>query len=193
MGEEGACQFSDGWLHRFKVRHGIRKLDISGESKSANLPSAEEFVNRFVKIVEEHNLMSEQIYNADETGLFYRCLPRTTLASESEGDGKGFKQSKDRLTVLCCADDDDDNNEPKVTWEQAAKHIAGFVRFAEQCTYMSTRDVMTLHCIENEFLLQRRSCKQGDIRNYFEVTCKEKEVGQTSTESDDDDDPEGVE
>ncbi|XP_063884929.1 jerky protein homolog [Scylla paramamosain] len=84
MGEEGACQFSDGWLHRFKVRHGIRKLDISGESKSANLPSAEEFVDRFAKIVEEHNLTSEQIYNADETGLFYRCLPRTTLASESE-------------------------------------------------------------------------------------------------------------
>ncbi|XP_063850315.1 jerky protein homolog [Scylla paramamosain] len=102
MGEEGACQFSDGWLHRFKVRYGIRKLDISGESKSANLPSAEEFVDRFAKIVEEHNLMSEQIYNADETGLFYRCLPRTTLASESGGDVKGFKQSKDRLTVLCC-------------------------------------------------------------------------------------------
>ncbi|XP_063843933.1 jerky protein homolog [Scylla paramamosain] len=103
MGEKGACQFSDGWLYRFKVRHSIRKLDISGESKSAKLLLAEEFVDRFAKIVEEHNLTSEQIYNADETGLFYRCLPRTTLASESEGDVKGFKQSKDRLTVLCCA------------------------------------------------------------------------------------------
>ena len=59
---------------------------------------------------------------------------------------------------------------------------------------MSTRDVMTLHCIENEFLLQRRrSCKQGDIRSYFKVVCKGKEVRQTSTESDDADDPEGVE
>ena len=46
MGEEGARQFSDGWLHRFKVHHGIRKLDISGELKSANLPLAEEFVDR---------------------------------------------------------------------------------------------------------------------------------------------------
>ena len=46
MGKEGACQFSDGWLHRFKVCHGIRKLDILGESKSANLPSAEEFVDK---------------------------------------------------------------------------------------------------------------------------------------------------
>ncbi|KAK8374401.1 hypothetical protein O3P69_015613 [Scylla paramamosain] len=97
----------------FKVHHGIRKLDISGESKSANLPSAEEFVDSFAKIVEEHNLTSEQIYNANETGLFYRCLPRTTLASESEGDMKGFKQSKDRLTVLCCA-----NMAAKMSWHQ---------------------------------------------------------------------------
>ena len=52
---------------------------------------------------------------------------------------------------------------------------------------------MTLHCIENEFLLQRRrSCKQGDIRNNFKVVCKGKEVRQTSTESDDVDDLEGV-
>ena len=36
------------------------------------------------------------------------------------------------------SDDDDDDNEPKGTREQAMKHIAGFVRFAEQCTYMST-------------------------------------------------------
>ena len=40
------CQFSDGWLHRFKNRHGIRKLDIAGESKSSDLPSTDEFIDR---------------------------------------------------------------------------------------------------------------------------------------------------
>ena len=61
------------------------------------------FFYRFAKVVEEHGLTPDTIYNADETGLFYRCLPRTTLASEAEGTIKGFKQSKDQLTVLCCA------------------------------------------------------------------------------------------
>ncbi|KAK8388326.1 hypothetical protein O3P69_020367 [Scylla paramamosain] len=87
MGKEGACQFSDGWLHRFKVRHGIRKLDISGESKSANLLSAEEFA----KIVEEHNLTSEQIYNADETGLFYRCLSKNHTCKRVGGRREGIQ------------------------------------------------------------------------------------------------------
>ncbi|KAK3862648.1 hypothetical protein Pcinc_031507 [Petrolisthes cinctipes] len=94
-----SCHFSDGWLHRFKNRHGIRRLDVSGEAKSADLPSAEEFIDRFAKLVSEHDLTPEQVYNADETGLLYRCLPTSTLASEAEGAAKGFKQSKDRLTV----------------------------------------------------------------------------------------------
>lgn len=41
-----SCQFSDGWLHRFKNRHGIRRLDVAGEAKSADIPSAEEFIDR---------------------------------------------------------------------------------------------------------------------------------------------------
>ncbi|KAK4320310.1 hypothetical protein Pmani_008816 [Petrolisthes manimaculis] len=45
-----SCTFSDGWLHRFKNRHGIRRLDLSGEAKSADLPSAEEFIDRYVCI-----------------------------------------------------------------------------------------------------------------------------------------------
>lgn len=61
------------------------------------------FSHRFAKLVSEHNLTPDQIYNADETGLLYRCLPTSTLASEAEGAVKGFKQSKDRLTVLVCA------------------------------------------------------------------------------------------
>ncbi|KAM4706656.1 jerky protein homolog [Discoglossus pictus] len=31
MNIEGQCSFSGGWLTRFKVRHGIRKLDLSDE------------------------------------------------------------------------------------------------------------------------------------------------------------------
>ena len=58
--------------------------------------------------------------------------------------------------------------EPKVLWRDAAKGLAVFVKFAEQCTYMTTRDVMAVHCIQNEFSLQRgKSCKQRDIREFF--------------------------
>ena len=50
----------------------------------------------------------------------------------------------------------------------AAKGLPVFVKFAEQCTYMTTLDVMAVHCIQNEFLLQRgKSCKQRYIREFF--------------------------
>ena len=45
--------------------------------------------------------MDEQIYNADETGIYYKMLPDKTLAVKSDEHKKeGFKSIKDRLTLL---------------------------------------------------------------------------------------------
>lgn len=94
--------FSKGWLHNFKVRHGIRKLDVSGEIKSADEAAANEYKITFQKLVDEHQLSPAQIYNADETGLLWRCLPNSTLAGAEESSAKGFKKNKDRITILVC-------------------------------------------------------------------------------------------
>ena len=45
---------SSGWLHRFKKRHGIRKLIMQGESLSADTGTAEEFKTLLHEFVEEH-------------------------------------------------------------------------------------------------------------------------------------------
>jgi hypothetical protein len=45
--------------------------------------------------------LPEQIYNADETGIYYKMLPDKTLAVKSDQRRKeGFKAIKDRLTIL---------------------------------------------------------------------------------------------
>ena len=44
----------------------------------------------------------ENIFNADETGLFFKCLPDWTLTFKGE-TCSGGKQSKERLTVLVAA------------------------------------------------------------------------------------------
>jgi hypothetical protein len=74
-----ACDYSQGWLHRFKLRYGIRKLSVSGEKLRADSDAAGKFVEEFTKLILDGNLTAEQIYNSDETGLFWRCLPRRTL------------------------------------------------------------------------------------------------------------------
>jgi hypothetical protein len=84
-----ACDYLQGWLHRFKLRHGIRKLSVSGEKLGANSDAAGKFVEDFMKLISDENLTAEQIYNADDTGLFWRCLPRRTLAAGNEDKAFG--------------------------------------------------------------------------------------------------------
>ena len=52
------------------------------------------------------NLLAEfspnHIFNADETGLFWKCLPDNTFTLKGE-KCSGGKKSKQRLAVLVCA------------------------------------------------------------------------------------------
>lgn len=100
---EESCEYSAGWLQKFRIRHGIRYLKVCGEKMSANVELAEEYVVKFSDLVKQHNLTPEQIYNMDETGLFWRCLPRSTLACSDEKSVSGGKDSKERLTVMLCS------------------------------------------------------------------------------------------
>lgn len=100
---ESPCEYSSGWLEKFKKRHGIRQLRICGEKEGADTEAADFFVNKFCQLVADENLSLEQIYNADETSLFWRYVPKKTLATAEEKNPAGIKESKERLTVLACA------------------------------------------------------------------------------------------
>ncbi|XP_050712598.1 tigger transposable element-derived protein 7-like [Eriocheir sinensis] len=97
---------SEGWLWRFKRRHGIVKRAVSGEVLSADEAAVPPFVNRLRELREDENLHEFQIYNADETGLFWRTLPRSTQASKDLTSVPGHKTVKDRLSILVCANAD---------------------------------------------------------------------------------------
>ena len=66
---------SAGWLDRWKKRHGITQVNICGESRSADTAAAEEFLPNFQELVETEGYCAEQIFNADETALYYKMLP----------------------------------------------------------------------------------------------------------------------
>jgi hypothetical protein len=73
---------------------------VSGKKLSANSDAAGKSVEEFMKLISDENLTAEQIYDVDETRLFWRCLPRRTLAAGNEDKAVGVKESKERLTVL---------------------------------------------------------------------------------------------
>lgn len=48
------------------------------------------------------NFCADDIYNADETGLYYRATPDGSLCYKHI-ELSGYKKAMDRITVLCCA------------------------------------------------------------------------------------------
>lgn len=97
------CVYSHGWLQNFKKRHGIHKLKSGGEKASADYVGATMFVDELEEFISRENLTNEQIYNGDETSLFWKCFPESSLVCHDEHFIDGHKNSKERITVLLCA------------------------------------------------------------------------------------------
>ncbi|GBN87660.1 Tigger transposable element-derived protein 6 [Araneus ventricosus] len=87
---------SNGWLEKFKRRNGIMAKVISGENKDADDNDSGNWITETLsKILKDYK--PENIFNADETALFFQYLPQKTLTFKKE-KCFGEKQSKARLT-----------------------------------------------------------------------------------------------
>jgi Tc5 transposase DNA-binding domain/Fission yeast centromere protein N-terminal domain len=78
---ETDIKFSNGWLDRFKAHNNLRKHYIHGEAKSApieSLPHERKYLKHKLR-----KYSPDDIFNADETGLFFRMTPNQTLSSHA--------------------------------------------------------------------------------------------------------------
>lgn len=96
-------KFSDTWCFKFKKRFGIRRLKICGEKLSADIQAVKTFKDDFLIFVKDNDLTVDQIYNCDESGLFFKMLPRETLVDARETSVSGNKVDKNRITFMPCA------------------------------------------------------------------------------------------
>lgn len=103
MGREEEFVASEGWLGRWKKRHGVHYISICGEKLSADQTGGDDWRAKFQDMIKEEGLHPEQVYNMDETGLNFKRLPTKTFAASDEKSAPGFKMSKDRLTVAVCS------------------------------------------------------------------------------------------
>lgn len=72
--------YSTSWLDKFKKWHGICQLRICGDKASADVEASELFVDEFSEVIQTENISQELMYNADETALYWRYMPRKKLA-----------------------------------------------------------------------------------------------------------------
>jgi hypothetical protein len=98
-GEEFVC--SAGWIDRFKLCHDISFRKVSGEARGVNNDMTTEWLTAMWSNVCK-GFADNDIFNADETGIFFRLTPDRTLKFKGQ-KCVGSKLSKDRITVLACA------------------------------------------------------------------------------------------
>ena len=97
---------SAGWLFTFRGRHCLADRRSVGEALSADESAVEPFRKKLVRIIDDSNVLPSQLYNADETGLYWKATPSNTQVHKSEKHVAGHKKSKDRISVLACANAD---------------------------------------------------------------------------------------
>ena len=92
---------NSGWLHRFQQQHDIIYKRIQGELKSVDASVVGE---RHVSVLMDLliNYQPADLYNAEETGVFFQMLPDKILNVNGD-DAHGTKSCKERLTVLVCS------------------------------------------------------------------------------------------
>lgn len=97
----GATDFkaSVGWLDKFKLRHSISWKSVSGEGGSVDDDVVTEWTGKLKDLCADYD--PKNIFNCDETGLFFKALPDKTMSLKNE-KCHGGKISKERLTVLLC-------------------------------------------------------------------------------------------
>ena len=87
---------SRGWFNRFKHRNNLHRIQITGEAASGDAKAVAEFPAILKTIIERGNYRPELVFNVDETGLFWKRMPKRTFLSCEEKRVPGFIAAKDR-------------------------------------------------------------------------------------------------
>ena len=130
---------SGGWLHRFRQRHCMFQKRAHGESASASLDDVDPFRTELNRLINEEGLLLSQVYNFDETGLFWRAMPQCTQVMGNLAKAKGRKLDKARFSVLCGANADGSHRmKPIVVGKSAKPRCLKDVMHRLPCIYYSS-------------------------------------------------------
>jgi len=76
---------SKGWFDNFNKRTEIYSVVRHEEAASSNKDAAEKFVEKFKGFVDREGFIPGQVFNCDETGLFWKKMPKRTYVTRREG------------------------------------------------------------------------------------------------------------
>lgn len=148
--DENAFSASNGWFEKFKRRFGIRLLTMSGEKLSADLNHITPFIHRLRSQMDEMEITENQLYNADESGLFYRILPTKTYAIAAEKSAAGRKVPKERISFMLTANADGSHKVKPLVIGKAKKPRC-FKGFKNPLPYANSKNAWMTRAIFREW------------------------------------------
>ncbi|GFU87453.1 tigger transposable element-derived protein 1 [Trichonephila clavipes] len=95
-------------MKALKFYKELKESEPSTSSRESEVASADEeaarkYPEKLAKIIKDGEYCAHQVFNADETGLFWKKMPTRTYIAKSEKTASGFKAAKDRVTLLLCS------------------------------------------------------------------------------------------
>lgn len=171
---------SDGWFRNFKRRHGLRFLKVCGEILSSDTSSITPFIHQFRAKRNEMGLLDSQIYNADESGLYYKIIPDKTYVAAETKSAPGRKIKKERFTFMLCSNADGSNKiKPLIIGKAKKPHC--FKDFNNPLDYNHSKTSWMTSTIFTQWF-HDSFVKQVSIfvhfshfvfRDFFNFTCKQ--------------------
>ncbi|KAI8502235.1 hypothetical protein Bbelb_198230 [Branchiostoma belcheri] len=107
---------SNGWLESFRKRHNIGQSTMVGESGGVDSGVVDDWKKKLADITAGY--APENVFNMDESGLFYRTTTNKTLYVKGQ-QCSGGKQAKDRLTIMLCASMTGEKEQPLIIGKSA--------------------------------------------------------------------------
>ena len=96
LGAGDSTKLDISWVQRWRGRHNIKSIKLHGEA--GDCPDYNKWLQNTNREIAEY--APEDIYNMDETALFYRATSGRTFIAENETSVKGRKSHKARVTLL---------------------------------------------------------------------------------------------
>ena len=154
---------SNGWLQRFRDRNHISFKTIVAEAGLVDKVVTDNYVNDILPALLA-NYEPENIYNADETALFYRAQPAKTMIFKNM-DCNNTKQSKERLSLLLTANmDGSDKLKPLVIGMSAnPRYFKNLNRANLHATYRSNAKGWMTGFLFKEWLDRRMKYEKRKI------------------------------
>lgn len=155
--EMGIQEFkaSNGWLESFRRRNGIRFSCRQGESADVNellTLTVEEWKDRLPALCASYR--PSDVFNVDETGLFYRALPDKSHALKGE-KCEGGKKAKERVTIALCCSLTGEKIKPVVIGEsQGTQCFRGVTQSCLPVTWRANRKAWMTSALFEEWILE---------------------------------------